>query len=68
MKTIVITKVYEVRESNKGYSQTQTMWFDKEKALEQAKNLTEVYRANGLKTNFRVYEHTCGDIIIYTEE
>lgn len=69
MKTIVITKVYEVRESNKGWSATYEMFFNKEKALETAKKMQEIAQQEGGRINhYAVYEHTCGDAIIYTEE
>lgn len=67
MKTIVITKVYEVRKSSKGWSGTECMWFSKEEALDHAKRLNEIYSTSERKVNFRVYEHTCGDVIICNE-
>lgn len=67
MKTIVKTKVYEVRQSSKGWSGTYQMYFDKEKALAVAEKLQAERASQGIKTNFRVYEHTTGDILVYTE-
>ena len=67
MKTVVRTKIYEVRQSSKGWSGIYQMFFDKDKALAAAASLQNEARERGLKTNFRVWEHTAGDVLAWTE-
>lgn len=68
MKVIWNDKIYEVRRSGKGYSETESMWFNKNKALEHAAYMQDLYKDSIHKTNFRVYEHTTRDIIVTTDE
>ena len=66
-KTVVRTKVYEIRQSSKGWSGIYQMYFDRDKALAEAARLQAAARDRGLKTNFRVWEHTTGDVLVWTE-
>lgn len=67
-RMVIFTKVYEVRQSAKGWRETYQMFFNKDRALNKAQELQQEYSAQGLKINVRVYEHNCGDIIAYNEE
>lgn len=73
-KSYIITKIYEIRQSAKGWSETYQMFFNKEKALAAAEKLKKqsderAAAGDGYKTNFRVYEHETGDaLVIRTNE
>lgn len=64
-RTVIITKIYEIRQSSRGWSGTYQLFFNKEKALAAAAKLQEEAAGMDYKTNFRVYEHTAGDMIVY---
>lgn len=67
MSTIVRTKIYEVRRSSKGSSDIYQLFFDKQRALDCAERMQAYYADAEFKQNFRVYEHTAGDVLIYSE-
>ena len=66
-KTVIRTKIYEIRQSSKGWSGIYQLFFDKEKALATAARLQEEAAGRSYKVNFRVYEHTAGDLLAWTE-
>jgi len=65
---VIRTKIYEIRQSSRGWSGIHSLYFDKEKALSAAARLQEAAKNDGFKTNFRVYEHTAGDTLCYHTE
>lgn len=67
MSMHVITKVYEVRQSSRGGSNTYCMYFSKEKALECARVLESEMKELGYSIHFRVYEHTTTDALVYSD-
>ena len=64
-KTVIRTKIYEVRQSSKGWSGIYQLFFSKTEALAAAARLQEAVAGSSYKTNFRVYEHTAGDVLVY---
>lgn len=65
--TVIITKVYEIRRSSKGWSGTHQLFFNKHRALAEAARLQAEAADRQVKVNFRVYEHTAGDCIAFKE-
>lgn len=63
----VRTKIYEVRRSSKGSSDIYQLFFDKQRALDCAARMQAYYADAEFKQNFCVYEHTAGDILIYSK-
>ena len=68
MTTHIHTKIWEIRQSSKGWSGIWGLCFSKEKALQKCEQLNEEAKAYPHKTNYRVYEHTAVDVLTYTTE